>query len=46
MEKILIISGSFRKDSFNNTLAKAAYDYLQDKAEVSFLDYKSLAPLQ
>ncbi|MBQ8418492.1 MAG: NAD(P)H-dependent oxidoreductase [Phascolarctobacterium sp.] len=42
MLKLLFIVGSLRKDSFNLQLAKAAAKYLDGKAEVKFLDYKSV----
>lgn len=39
MKKILIIVGSFRKNSFNTQLAKAVEKILENKADVSYLEY-------
>ncbi|MCF0105307.1 MAG: NAD(P)H-dependent oxidoreductase [Holdemanella sp.] len=40
--KILMIVGSMRKDSFNLQLALQAKNYLEDKVDVSFLEYKDI----
>lgn len=42
MKKILMISGSLRKNSFNMQLAKAVGEMLDDRAEISFLEYSDL----
>ena len=39
MKKILIIVGSFRKNSFNTQLAKAVEKILENKTDVSYLEY-------
>jgi len=41
-KKILMIVGSLRTDSYNQQLAGYAASYMRDRAEVSFLDYRSL----
>lgn len=42
MKKILMVVGSMREGSFNQQVADHIAEILQDKAEVSFLDYKNL----
>ena len=42
MKKVLMIVGSFRKNSFNHQLAKQAEAMLAGKAEVSYLNYADL----
>ena len=42
MKKVLVIVGSFRKNSFNHQLAKQVEAILAEKAEVSFLHYADL----
>lgn len=42
MNKILIIVGSFRKDSYNHQLGDVIKKYLEKDCEVSFLDYQDL----
>lgn len=39
MKKILIITGSLRKKSFNRTLAEYAAEIMKNQAEVTMLDY-------
>ena len=42
MKKILIISGSFRKNSFNEKVALYTNSLLEGKFYTEILDYKSL----
>ena len=42
MKKILFVSGSLRRESFNTQLLRMAADILSDEFECSFLDYKDL----
>lgn len=42
MKKILMIVGSFRKESFNKQMANEIVKLIGDKANVSFLDYTKL----
>lgn len=42
MKKIVFIIGSLRKQSFNWQLAQYAESILQDKAEVSYLNYEDI----
>ena len=42
MKKVLMIVGSFRKNSFNHQLAKQAEAMLAGKAEVRFLNYADM----
>ena len=42
MKKVLMIVGSFRKNSFNHQLAKQVENMLDGKAEVSFLQFGDL----
>jgi len=42
MKKVLMIVGSFRKNSFNHQLAKQAEQMLEGKADVSFLEFSDL----
>ena len=43
MKKVLMIVGSFRKNSFNHQLAKQAEQMLEGKADVSFLEFSDLS---
>lgn len=45
MKKVLFIVGSLRKNSFNLRLARAAASELSGKADVSFLRYDDLPPI-
>jgi len=42
MKKILMVVGSLRKNSFNHQLATEAKKLLEEKAEVTFLEYADL----
>lgn len=42
MKKILMIIGSLRKNSFNLQLAKKIAEMLEEKTQVSFLDYADI----
>lgn len=42
MKKIVFIVGSFREGSFNAQMAKQVERILQEKAEVSYLNYKEI----
>lgn len=42
MKKIVIISGSFRKNSFNSQLGKEIENILSDKAQVEWLEYEDV----
>lgn len=41
-KKILFIVGSLRKDSFNRQLAKMAEAHIDNRAEVTYLDYQDV----
>lgn len=45
MKKILFIVGSLRSESFNRKLAETAEKMLKDRAEVEYLDYSGLPPM-
>ena len=45
MKRILMIVGSMRKESFNKKLALVAKELISDRAEVSFLEYKDIPPM-
>ena len=45
MKRILMIVGSMRKESFNKKLALLAKELISDRAEVSFLEYKDIPPM-
>ena len=45
-KNILLVVGSFRKNSFNQTLADYIAETLKEKANVEFLDYKNLPILE
>ena len=45
MRRILMIVGSMRKESFNKKLALVAKELISDRAEVSFLEYKDIPPM-
>ena len=42
MKHILFIVGSFRKESFNRQLAKIAEDFLNDRYEITYLDFNDI----
>lgn len=42
MKKVLMIVGSMREKSFNRQLARKAAEFLDGKAEISFLDYAGI----
>ncbi len=45
-KNILLVVGSFRKNSFNQTLADYIAETLKNEANVEFLDYKNLPILE
>ncbi len=45
MKKILFVIGSLRKNSFNRQLAKKAEELLGSRAEVKYLHYDTLPPI-
>lgn len=45
MKKILFIIGSLRKESFNRKLAEVAGQLIANRAEIEYLDYSALPPI-
>lgn len=45
MKKVIFIIGSLRKESFNRQLAEKAEQIISSRAEVEYLDYSDLPPM-